>query len=232
MRRYNPGPAFRMTSPWNPQRKHPVSGVVRPHRGEDWAAPSGTPVPAAAYGVVVFKNFVDGYGNIVVLEHETQEGEVIHTLYAHMRESSPLKIGDIVYTADSVGNVGNTGIGTGPHLHFEIIPNGSKRRPNLRKGHLTINPAVYDLAQLKGVETEEDSAAGENDPFGEKTEKNAPGVFDDDWLLGGKNGKRGGGVIGPAFEYARTSLDIGMYGMDQYSYGAPHELRWFQPEAD
>ena len=55
MATYNPGSGFTLTSPWNPTRTHPVTGIVQPHRGQDWAAPAGTGIPAAADGVVVYK---------------------------------------------------------------------------------------------------------------------------------------------------------------------------------
>lgn len=92
MELYNPGSSFRYTSSWNPTRTHPATGVIRPHRGEDWGAPSGTPIPAAGAGKVVFKGNMSGYGNVVVLEH-ANGAEIVHTLYAHMSAESPLAMG-------------------------------------------------------------------------------------------------------------------------------------------
>lgn len=67
MELYNPGSPFRYTSEWNPNCTHPVTGVVRPHRGVDWAAPSGTPIPVAVDGKVVYKGNMAGYGKLVVI---------------------------------------------------------------------------------------------------------------------------------------------------------------------
>jgi predicted chitinase len=147
MELYNPGSPFRYTSEWNPNRTHPVTGVVRPHRGEDWAAPSGTPIPAAGDGKVAYKGNMAGYGNLVVIEHANGT-EIVHTLYAHMSVASPLAIGSSVAKGSSVGSCGNTGIGTGAHLHFEVLRNGKKGQPNLARGHATVNPREFDIANL------------------------------------------------------------------------------------
>lgn len=147
MELYDPGSSFHYTSSWNPARVHPVTGVVSPHRGEDWGAPSGTPIPAAGPGKVVYKGSMAGYGNLVVLEHAIGE-ETIHTLYAHMRSASPLALGENVAKGVIVGLCGNTGIGTGAHLHFEILRNGTKNQPNLARGHTTVNPREFDISCL------------------------------------------------------------------------------------
>ncbi len=67
MSAYNPGSGFTKTSPWNPSRIHPVTGKVKPHRGEDWAASKGTHIPSAADGTVVYNGDLAGYGNVIVL---------------------------------------------------------------------------------------------------------------------------------------------------------------------
>lgn len=111
------------------------------HFGRDFAAPRGTPIPAAASGKVYYKKQVAGYGNIVVIEHHIK-GEKIYTLYAHMDKPSLLKIGDLVSEKDSVGYVGNTGVRTNPHFHFEII----KDQPYpLKPGHKTYDPKYFDF---------------------------------------------------------------------------------------
>jgi len=147
MELYNPGAPFRYTSEWNPTRTHPVTGVIRPHRGEDWGAPSGTPIPAAGAGKVVYKGSMSGYGNMVVLEHAIG-AEIVHTLYAHMRAPSPLAIGSSVAKDAAIGECGNTGVGTGAHLHFEVLRNGTKGQPNLARGHATVNPREFDISRL------------------------------------------------------------------------------------
>lgn len=147
MELYNPGAPFHYTSAWNPTRVHPVTGLVKPHRGEDWGAPSGTPIPAAGAGKVVYKGSMNGYGNLVVLEH-ANGSEIVHTLYAHMRTPSPLAMGSSVAKGGTVGPCGNTGIGTGAHLHFEVLRNGTKGHPNLVQGHATVNPREFDISNL------------------------------------------------------------------------------------
>lgn len=147
MELYNPGAPFHYTSPWNPTRVHPVTGVIKPHRGEDWGAPSGTPIPAAGAGKVVYKGVMNGYGNVVVLEH-ANGSEIVHTLYAHMHTATPLAVGSSVAEGGAVGPCGNTGIGTGSHLHFEVLRNGTKGHPNLVAGHATVNPREFDISNL------------------------------------------------------------------------------------
>lgn len=147
MELYNPGEPFRYTSPWSLARNHPVHGYVRPHRGEDWAAPSGTSIPAAGPGKVVFRGQMNGYGNLVVLEHANGT-EVVHTLYAHMLSPSPLAMGSSVVKGGAVGSCGNTGTGTATHLHFEVLRNGRKGHPNLVMGHETVDPRGFDISNL------------------------------------------------------------------------------------
>jgi hypothetical protein len=142
---YNPGAAFRKSSPWNPARKHPKTGKIQPHRGEDWAAPEGTAIPAAADGSVVYKGWLNGYGNLVVLEH-TINGDTVHTLYGHMNVASPLEPGAKIKKGETVGTVGMTGgVSTGNHLHFEVMPGGTPGSPNLRAGHSTVDPQTFDF---------------------------------------------------------------------------------------
>ena len=79
--------------------------------------------------VVVDSEYGGGYGQFVSIEH-TLNGQSIVTVYAHMqRGSSPLSKGEIIRVGKLVGLVGNTGISTGPHLHFEVRVNGQKVDP-------------------------------------------------------------------------------------------------------
>lgn len=107
-------------------RKHPVHGKWRSHKGVDYAAPSGTPIQATADGVVAFKGWQNGYGNVVILEHHNG----ISTLYAHQsRFAKGLKKGDRVNQGDLIGYVGSTGWATGPHLHYEFRVNNKAVDP-------------------------------------------------------------------------------------------------------
>jgi murein DD-endopeptidase MepM/ murein hydrolase activator NlpD len=90
------------------------------HRGVDFVPGNGAPIFAIADGVVTAAEFGGGYGQYVFLEHDINGREVL-TVYAHMqRNSSPLRVGDEIEVGDFIGLVGNTGISTGPHLHFEV----------------------------------------------------------------------------------------------------------------
>lgn len=154
MNTYNPGSSFNFSSSWAKSRWHPVHKQYLPHRGEDWSASEGTAIPAAGDGTVVYKGILTGYGNVVVLEHvASDDGEIIHTLYAHMNKASPLIVGAIVNTGDPIGPVGDTGIGSGSHLHFEILRNGKKGSPNLVKGHETVNPREFDISRIRSGKT-------------------------------------------------------------------------------
>lgn len=107
-------------------RKHPVHGKWRAHKGVDYAAPSGTPIQATADGVVAFKGWQNGYGNVVILNHHNG----ISTLYAHQsRFAKGLNKGDRVSQGDLIGYVGATGWATGPHLHYEFRVNNQAVDP-------------------------------------------------------------------------------------------------------
>ena len=96
-------------------RFHPVDRKVKFHGGIDIAVPKGTPVGAAADGIVKFAGWKGGYGNVVVLKH----GNDRLTTYAHLSAFHVAK-GERVEQGDTIGTVGSTGFATGPHLHFEV----------------------------------------------------------------------------------------------------------------
>ncbi len=107
-------------------RRHPVLGFTRQHKGVDFAAPSGTPIPAAGDGVVEFRGTKGGYGNYIKIRHNGSYA----TAYAHMSSfKSGVVSGTRVKQGQIVGYVGSTGISTGPHLHYEIIKNGVHVNP-------------------------------------------------------------------------------------------------------
>ena len=121
---------FRVSSHFNPRRLHPVLKTVRPHRGVDYAAPSGTPIKASGDGKVIFRGTQRGYGNVVILQH----GGNITTLYAHMsRFASSVRNGSRVRQGQTIGYVGATGMVTGAHLHYEYRINGVHRNPRTVK---------------------------------------------------------------------------------------------------
>ena len=94
------------------------------HRGVDFVPGRGAPIYAIADGIVTQQEFSGGYGEHAYIEH-TINGQTVLSVYAHMEAgSSPLEVGDRVSVGDFIGLVGNTGISTGPHLHFEIRIDG------------------------------------------------------------------------------------------------------------
>jgi len=116
----------RISSHFNPNRLHPVLGTTRPHRGVDYAAPTGTPIRAAGDGRIVHLGRKGGYGHTIIIQHGTRYS----TLYAHMsRYASKLSAGSRVRQGQVIGYVGMTGTATGPHLHYEFLVDGTHRDP-------------------------------------------------------------------------------------------------------
>jgi murein DD-endopeptidase MepM/ murein hydrolase activator NlpD len=116
----------RVSSVFNPHRKHPILNLIRGHMGTDYAAPTGTPVHAAGDGRVSFAGRRGGYGNAVVLAH----GNSVSTLYGHMsRFAKNIRLGTHVQQGEVIGYVGMTGLATGPHLHYEYLVNGEHKNP-------------------------------------------------------------------------------------------------------
>lgn len=119
----------RVSSNFNPRRRHPKLNKIRAHRGVDYAAPRGTPVKAAGDGKVNFRGRKGGYGNTVILQH----GGNITTLYAHLSRFGNYRNGQRVRQGQIIGYVGATGLATGPHLHYEYRANGVHRNPRTVK---------------------------------------------------------------------------------------------------
>lgn len=116
---------YRVTSGFNPARRHPITGRVRPHNGKDFAAPTGTPVLAASDGVVSFAGWRSSWGNLIVLQH----ADGVETRYAHLSRIENLAPGATVEQGAIIGRVGSTGLSSGPHLHFEVHANGRAQNP-------------------------------------------------------------------------------------------------------
>ena len=118
--------------PINPDVR-PASGTISQqywfcHKGQDIAGEEGSPVVAVADGIVRFAGWSDkGYGYLVVIDHGSYQ-----TLYAHLRTDPVVGTGQAVGAGQMLGELGNTGFSTGPHLHFEI-----------RLGNELVDPATY-----------------------------------------------------------------------------------------
>jgi murein DD-endopeptidase MepM/ murein hydrolase activator NlpD len=116
-------------------RRHPVLGITRPHKGLDLAMPYGTHVKASRGGVVTFAGWMGGYGNMVEVRHVLKNGHIRYTRYGHL---SMIRVheGQHVAYQQWIGNVGSTGISTGPHLHYEIRDeNGEAQNPGTKKAY-------------------------------------------------------------------------------------------------
>jgi murein DD-endopeptidase MepM/ murein hydrolase activator NlpD len=117
-----PGP---ISSPFG-MRIHPILGDARMHTGIDFAVGTGYPIKAAGPGVVVWAGPRGGYGNAVIIDHRNG----LATLYGHQSRVN-VAVGDKVSTGQVVGFVGQTGLATGPHLHFEVRELGDPVDPML-----------------------------------------------------------------------------------------------------
>lgn len=115
----------RISSQFSAARMHPILGRMRAHQGVDYAAPTGTPIHAAGDGVVKFKGWMNGYGNFVIVQHNSS----ISTAYGHMSKFAGIKVGQHVSQGSVIGYVGMTGLATGPHLHYEFRVNNVQRDP-------------------------------------------------------------------------------------------------------
>jgi len=130
----------RVSSNFNPNRKHPILNTIRAHRGVDYAAPKGTKIKASGNGKITFKGVKSGYGNVIILQH----GDNITTLYAHMSDfNSTLKAGQRVEQNQVIGYVGSSGLATASHLHYEYRIDGIHK-----------NPRTVELPQAKPIQNE------------------------------------------------------------------------------
>jgi murein DD-endopeptidase MepM/ murein hydrolase activator NlpD len=116
----------RITSGFSTARFHPVLQTWRAHKGIDYGAPTGTRVKATADGVVEIAGRQGGYGNVVVLRHQTK----FTTWYGHLSGiANGLRKGKRVAQGEVIGFVGATGLATGPHLHYEFRINDVHQNP-------------------------------------------------------------------------------------------------------
>ncbi|HEV7365903.1 MAG TPA: M23 family metallopeptidase [Gemmatimonadales bacterium] len=125
-----------LSSAFSAMRQHPILHLARPHEGIDVSAPMGSPIEAPAAGVVTDAGWETGYGNTITINH----GFGIVTKFAHASKLL-VKTGQRVSRGQRIALVGNSGLATGPHLHYEVHVNG---RP--------VNPLKYVLPE--GVVTD------------------------------------------------------------------------------
>jgi murein DD-endopeptidase MepM/ murein hydrolase activator NlpD len=134
----------RVSSGFTQRRMHPILGTERAHLATDYAAPAGSPVVAVANGTVTFAGWDSGYGNLVRIKHAGG----LTSGYAHLSRIAPgVRSGLAIRQSELVGLVGQTGLATGPHLHFMMAKNGTPVNPvpALKKGE----PAPPIEGQMK-----------------------------------------------------------------------------------
>ena len=117
---------LKISSGFSTHRKHPILNRIRAHKGVDYAARTGTPVKSAGDGEVSFLGNQGGYGQMLIIKH----GEHYETVYAHLSDfKDGLESGDTVKQGEVIGYVGQSGLATGPHLHYEFRVDGEHRNP-------------------------------------------------------------------------------------------------------
>lgn len=126
---------YKISSPFNPRRLHPITGRVAPHKGVDFSMPIGSPVLAVGDGEVVVAKFSGAAGNYVAIRH----GRQYSTRYMHLNKIL-VKQGQKIKRGDRIALSGNTGRSTGPHLHYELWVNEQ-----------AVNPLTATLPRSEGL---------------------------------------------------------------------------------
>ena len=117
-----------VSSHFNPNRRHPILNTIRAHNGVDYAAKRGTPIRSTGEGVIQSVGWKSGYGRTIIIRH----GGEITTLYAHLDKYHPsISKGVKISQGQTIGFVGDSGLATAPHLHYEFRI-GAKRTDPLK----------------------------------------------------------------------------------------------------
>lgn len=116
--------SYEISSPFGPRPEMVAFGAPYFHTGTDIAAPTGDPIVAAQSGTVIVSTFLSGYGYTVMIDH----GGGIVTVYAHMN-AIYVNVGQEVALNEVIGEIGSTGLSSGPHLHFEVRVDGTPTEP-------------------------------------------------------------------------------------------------------
>jgi murein DD-endopeptidase MepM/ murein hydrolase activator NlpD len=126
-------------------RFHPLLGYTRMHKGIDFAVPVGTPVMASGSGTVKVAGRSSGYGNYMRIDMGNGYGFA----YGHLSRFAPgVRAGSHVHQGEIVAYSGNTGLSTGPHLHYEILQNGTQVNPlkvKVAQGRILAGHALHDF---------------------------------------------------------------------------------------
>lgn len=140
-----PLPGAPVTSPWG-WRIHPVLNVRRFHKGVDFGAPEGTPVHAAADGVVEDIGWRNNYGRYIRIRHSFH----LETAYAHLSAfANGLRPGSRVHEGQAIAAVGETGLATGPHLYYELLVDGQRINPERQSVNIPVRLGARELRRLR-----------------------------------------------------------------------------------
>jgi murein DD-endopeptidase MepM/ murein hydrolase activator NlpD len=127
----------RISSYYSKSRFHPILKSYRSHHGLDYSAPTGTPVSAIGDGKIVFRGNKGGYGRLIVIRHPNG----YETYYGHLaRISKDVHNGTRVNQGQVIGYVGQSGLATGPHLHYEV-----------RINHKSVNPLALKMPSGESI---------------------------------------------------------------------------------
>ena len=129
---------LRSTASGYGMRIDPIYRTPRFHAGMDFSAKIGTDIYATGNGVVTFASWKQGYGNCLIIDH----GYGYKTLYGHLNKFKK-RVGQKVTRGEVIGEVGNTGKSTGPHLHYAVIVRGKNDNPS-RYYYMDLTPEEYD----------------------------------------------------------------------------------------
>lgn len=153
----------RVTSGFTTGRFHPILQKWRAHKGVDYGAPTGTRVKATGDGIVDFVGKQNGYGNLIVIRHQ---GGHFTTWYGHLNGfAAGLRKGQRVSQGEVIGYVGQTGLATGPHLHYEFRIDGVHQNPlalalpsapplassRLEEFRQVAEPLLFRIEQIRGM---------------------------------------------------------------------------------
>ena len=121
----NPVDYVRITSTFKPKRFHPVLKKWRAHRGVDYAGPIGTPIHATGDGQIITRTWSNSYGRLIMIQHANK----YVTVYGHMSRYGKYPKNAWVKQGDVIGYIGQSGLASGPHLHYEFRVNGVHHDP-------------------------------------------------------------------------------------------------------
>jgi len=137
---------IRVSSHFDTNRLHPILNKIRAHKGVDYAARIGTPVKSTGDGIIAFMGNKGAYGQLVVVKH----GEHYETAYAHLSSfKKDLQEGDSIQQGEIIGYVGQSGLATGPHLHYEFRVDGIHRNPETQDSRQALTLMDEQLVAFK-----------------------------------------------------------------------------------